>query len=221
MIFHLITKADWDALPTDQPVRVASLASEGFIHATQDEAMMLQVANAFYKQQTGEFYLLHIDEGKLTSELKWEAPVDPGVNAETPHGGDAKEKEAREQGADERMSRGTGELAPEAKAEFGEITSVPSPTGTPASAVFPHIYGPINREAIVGMRRAVRAEDGTFTGFAQIDIADPDNPLNLKTPSQMAEELLDATDEFSESLKRFKDRVEGRMAEIDEKIKKL
>jgi hypothetical protein len=37
----------------------------------------------------------------------------------------------------------------------------------------------------------------------------------------MAQELLDETDEFSESLKRFKDRVEGRMAEIDEKFKKL
>jgi hypothetical protein len=75
---------------------------------------------------------------------------------------------------------------------------------------------------------AVRAADGSFTGFAPLNLppvaansSDPANPLNVKSPSQMAQELLDATDEFSESLKRFKDSVEGRMAEIDEKIKKL
>ncbi len=98
--------------------------------------------------------------------------------------------------------------------------------------IFPHIYGPLNREAVVGVRKLVRAEDGTFTGYAPADqpqqealppaeIRDPNNPLNIKSPSQMAQELLDETDEFSESLKRFKDSIEGRMAEIDEKIKKL
>jgi uncharacterized protein (DUF952 family) len=202
MIFHLIAKADWDKLPADQPVRVASLESEGFIHATQGEATMLHVANAFYKQQSGEFYLLHIDEARLTSELKWEAPVDP--------------KPAEGQGSG-------GDMPPEVVAEHGkDLSAQPvNPTTEQPNNLFPHIYGPIDREAIVGMRRAVRGEDGTFIGFAQIDEADPNNPLNLKTPAQLADELLDATDAFSESLKRFKDRVEGRMAEIDEKIKKL
>ncbi len=200
MILHLVSKVDWDAQPTDQPYRAATLDSEGFIHATKGETMMLQVANTFYKSLTGVFYVLHIDEIKLTSEVKWEAPANPN--------------------AEEQESRGAEETAlpPEVVAEHGEA---PPPISTSAPPLFPHIYGPINREAIVGMRLFTRSEDSAFTGFAQMDDTDPSNPLNLKTPSQMADELLQATDDFSDALSRFKDRVEGRMSEIDEKIKKL
>jgi uncharacterized protein (DUF952 family) len=220
MILHLVSKADWEAQPADQPYHAKSLDSEGFTHATKGEKLMLEVANTFYKDQPGEFLLLHIDESKLTSELKWEPPISPqpqgeedGVEVEAPPSESSAMTTATEAPAQERP--------PEVKAEFGDAAGAPTP-------LFPHIYGPINREAIVGMRKFVRAADGAFTGFAQIDetavtdaAPDPTNPLNLKTPSQMAQELLDATDEFSESLKRFKDSVEGRMAEIDEKIKKL
>lgn len=204
MILHLVSKADWEAAPADQPYRAASLDSEGFIHATNGEALMLEVANAFYKDQPGEFLLLNIDESKLTSEVKWEAPAPLG-------------REAEGQG-----SESEGALRPpEVKAEFGDVAESPTP-----APLFPHIYGSINRDAIVSISLAVRTADGTFTGFTPLDLpsttpSDPANPLNVKSPSQMAQELLDATDEFSESLKRFKDSVEGRMTEIDEKIKKL
>lgn len=213
MILHLVSKADWDALPASQPYRAATLDTEGFIHATKGETMLLQVANAFYKSQPGEFYVLHIDESKLTSEVKWEAAADPAADpvVEDKNIGRQQDKEKA--------------LPPEAKAEFGE-EAPPSISTSAPPLQFPHIYGPINREAIVGMRLFTRSEDGTFTGFAQIDDndvadSDPSNPLNVKTPSQMADELLQATDDFSDALSRFKDRVEGRMAEIDEKIKKL
>ncbi|MBM4424163.1 MAG: DUF952 domain-containing protein [Chloroflexi bacterium] len=40
------------------------------------------------------------------------------------------------------------------------------PGGTPAPAsaerLFPHVYGPLNRDAIVGIRAAARAPDGAF-----------------------------------------------------------
>lgn len=215
IIFHLISKADWDAQPAGQPLRVKSLDSEGFIHCSKGEKTMLQVANSFYKDLPGEFYLLHIDEDKLTSPVKWEAPAHP-----TPAPATAPTEPP--------PSASETPIAPppEAVAEHGDAPATdtavtPAASPAPEPVLFPHIYGPINREAIIGMRRMVRAEDGAFTGFQQIDDADPNNPLNLKTASQMADELLQATDEFSESLKRFKDRVEGRMAEIDEKIKKL
>lgn len=91
-----------------------------------------------------------------------------------------------------------------------------APDGAPR---FPHIYGPINRDAIIGARLAVRDADGAFVGFAPLP--EPANPLNLKSPSQMANELLEATDAFSEALARFKDNVEGRLAQLDEEIKKL
>jgi uncharacterized protein (DUF952 family) len=225
MILHLISKADWDALPANEPVRVKSLESEGFIHCTKGDDLMLQVANAFYRDRPGDFIVLEIDEAKVTAEVRWE-PAMPGTPPAV-----AGENEAP--GAGEK-AEGSGQraevtLPPEVKAEYGEAPAPEGPRSmdtrpTEASPLFPHIYGPLNRDAIIGVRGLARAEDGTFTGYTTREpgiAGDPTNPLNLKTPSQMAQELLDATDEFSESLKRFKDSVEARMDQIDEKIKKL
>lgn len=42
----------------------------------------------------------------------------------------------------------------------------PAPNaGPPLAPLFPHIYGPIDRAAIVAVRLARRAEDGTFVGW--------------------------------------------------------
>lgn len=221
-ILHLISKVDfdaWQALPSGEPLKPASLAREGFIHCTAGDDLMLTVANLFYKDQAGDFLVLEIDESKVTAPVKWEAPASPSSAAEgaTLSAADA--------------------MPPEAKAEFGNAPAEPAvqPAQSEPATTFPHIYGPLNRDAVIGTRKLARAADGAFTGYAPPElvegeaaeakppepIRDPNNPLNIKTPSQMAQELLDATDEFSESLKRFKDSVEGRMAEIDEKIKKL
>lgn len=222
-ILHLISTSDydaWQAQPASALLRPASLASEGFIHCTAGDDLMLTVANLFYKTLPGDFLVLEIDESKVIARVKWEAPASPAI---TP---------ASESLSDE------SSLPPEVKAEFGNS---PAPSPEPAvendapvepALTFPHIYGPLNRDAVTGVRKLVRAEDGSFTGYAPVEtpadpatppepIRDPNNPMNIKSPTQMAQELLDATDEFSESLKRFKDSVEGRMAEIDEKIKKL
>lgn len=220
-ILHLISKADydaWQALPSSEPLKPASLAREGFIHCTAGDDLMLTVANLFYKDQAGDFLVLEIDESKVTAPVKWEAPAPMPAPAAAE--GDVKTV--------------TDAMPPEAQAEFGNAPATTTEPVTPAepAATFPHIYGPLNRDAVTGMRKLVRAADGSFTGYAPAaippaepkapePIRDPNNPLNIKTPTQMAQELLDATDEFSESLKRFKDSVEGRMAEIDEKIKKL
>ncbi len=197
MILHLVAKADWDALKDDQPYVAASLSSEGFTHCSAGEALMLDVANRFYRDQPGEFLLLEIDESKLTAEVKWEAPADPKPAVDTP---------------------------PDAKAEYGEQP--------PTAVLFPHVYGPINRDAVVRVRTAARDADGAFTGFAELPAAsaaapaaaahveDPLNPLNLKPASQLADELLDATDGFSEALKRYKDKVESRIEGLDDEIKK-
>jgi uncharacterized protein (DUF952 family) len=215
MILHLIPKTEWEQLPADAPYAPASIAKEGFIHCSTDVSQMLTVANAFYKGVQGDVLLLEIDEAKLSSELKWEAPAHPEPIKPTP----------------------SDVAPPEAKAEFGDVLSesvvqptVDSPAAeTPAAAKpaddakFPHIYGPLNRDAVVNIRVFTRDAAGVFTGVADLPAAapqDPNNPLNIKSPSQMANELLDATDGFSEALKRMKDKVETRMDRLDDEIKK-
>jgi len=206
MILHLVTTDDWRAAPPDQPFTPKAYAADGFIHCTFGDALMLGVANRFYKSQPGEFLAIGIDETRVTAPVKWEAPAEPGAPA-----------------SPETVAAA---LPPEAEAEFGA-----APVAMPAAPLFPHIYGPLNRDAILGARRLIREPDGAFIGYAPIEApaeaqatdrpADPGNPLNLKTASQLANELVDATDEFSKSLDRYKDSIEARMAELDKKIKKL
>ncbi len=209
MILHLVSTDDWNAAPPDQPFTPKAYAADGFIHCTFGDALMLSVANRFYKSQPGEFLAIAIDETRVTAPVKWEAPAEPGAPAEPAT-----------------LETPAAALPPEAEAEFGE-----APVGTPAAPLFPHIYGSLNRDAILGLRRLLREPDGSFTGYAPIDApivgqaaarpTDPINPMNLKTASQLANELVDATDEFSKSLDRYKDSIEARMAELDKKIKKL
>ena len=226
MILHLVPKAEWEAVPAGKPYLPAAYAKDGFIHCTDDARTLLKIANQFYKGVPGDVLLLTIDETALTSPVKWEAPVHPGPV----------DKEKGRQGEGEKA------LPPEVAVEAGVVvpTEVKSAEATePQVTQFPHIYGPLNREAIVSIRKFLRGADGAYTGFdkenllpamsvaapsipAQTPAAkqDPLNPLNIKTPSQMADELLDATDGFSEALNRFKDRVEGRIERLDDEIKK-
>ncbi len=222
MIFHLVSKSEWDALLPARPYIPSTYLKDGFIHCSADEGSMLDVANRFYKGLPGDVLLLGIDETKLTALLKWEAPVHP-----------------------EPIVAKTMVIPPEVVADLGstagDVVATPSPT-----QIFPHIYGPLNRDAIVDIRVFTRAADGSYTGSqplpktgdeAKATIAssppatpspaavpdkpaDPLNPLNLKPASKMAQELLDATDGFSDALKRYKDRVESHMDDLDQNIKK-
>lgn len=189
MMLHLVAKAEWEALPVGQPYTAPSLAQEGFIHCTDGEALMLEVANRFYRDQAGEFVLLEIDEAKVTAPVKREAPADPKPAVAS---------------------------SPEAEANLGgEETSRP---------LFPHVYGPIDRAAVVAVRPVLRAADGRFTGFgpapapSQAQAQNEANPLGLKPASQMANELLQATDDFSEALRRYKDKIEARLEDLDRDI---
>lgn len=191
MILHLIAEETWDQLAPDQPYSPESLQTEGFIHCTVGDALLIQVANAMYRSEPGAFLVLDIDERKVLAEVRWEAPAHPAAITAEP-------------------------TAPEAAAEYGLPDAATAGEPAPTATTFPHIYGPLNRDAIVGIRRAVRAADGTFTGIEPIASA---ASLNLKTPLQLAGELVDATGEFSDALARFKDHVEARMDEMDKEIK--
>ncbi len=118
MILHLVSAAVWDAVPVGGSYAPPSLATEGFVHCTGDDAVLLQVANAFYRELGGDVVALSLDEAKLTSETRWEPPAH--INADGPQ---------------------------------------------PAAGLFPHVFGPLERDAVVLERRFTRAADGRYMGF--------------------------------------------------------
>ena len=81
MIYHVITNTDWQNALENGFYEAASLATEGFIH-TSKENQVKGVLDRYYLNQT-DLLLLHINEEKLTSELKYE--VAPSTNEVFPH----------------------------------------------------------------------------------------------------------------------------------------
>ncbi len=87
MIYHVVSNTKWqEAVQTAGPggqgfYEAASLALEGFIHTSKAE-QVAGVLNRYYKGQN-DLLLLHIDESRLTSTLKYE--LAPSVNEEFPH----------------------------------------------------------------------------------------------------------------------------------------
>ncbi len=81
MIYHVLHKNDWQKALEQGYYEAASLASEGFIHASKAH----QVAGVLDRYFIGknDLVLLHIDEHKLTSPFTYE--FSPSVNEEFPH----------------------------------------------------------------------------------------------------------------------------------------
>ncbi|WP_406057111.1 DUF952 domain-containing protein [Streptomyces sp. NBC_01077] len=102
MLLHVVPLADWSAAP-DAPYAPASLAAEGFVHCSPDEAAALVIAGDRYRDVAGPLLVLLIDEDRLAGEIRWE---------------------------------GSG--------------------GT----LFPHVYGPIEREAVTSVLEVRRDADG-------------------------------------------------------------
>lgn len=120
MILHLVGAAAWDAVPPGGTYAPESLATAGFVHCTGDDATLLTVINAFYRDEPGELVVLTIDESRLASEVRWEAPAHPNPDAPPP-------------GAD--------------------------------AVLFPHVYGPLERSAVVAERALVRDAGGDAVGY--------------------------------------------------------
>jgi len=113
MIFHITSRADWEAAQAKGEYVADSLYSEGFIHCST-LAQILPVAEKYYKGQIG-LVVLMIEPTLLSSDLKWEDPSDG---------------------------------AP--------------PLGVPEGVQFPHIYGPINLDAVVNVSDFIRDSNGDW-----------------------------------------------------------
>ena len=81
MIYHVTTLCQWKQSVTQGFHEAESLATEGFIHAS-DSHQVKGVLERYYKNKT-DLLLLHIDETKLTSVLKYE--LAPSINELFPH----------------------------------------------------------------------------------------------------------------------------------------
>jgi len=78
VLYHLVPKASWDETrAAGKPYFPPTYEQDGFIHLTKEPELLLGVANHFYKDVVGEYVVLCIDHGKLTSAVKFEpaAPV--------------------------------------------------------------------------------------------------------------------------------------------------
>lgn len=73
VVFHMLPKAAWDALPAGSSYRADTLASEGFVHCTAEPLMLVTVANRFYRELPGEWVILAVDLQKVGAEVRWEA----------------------------------------------------------------------------------------------------------------------------------------------------
>ena len=81
MIYHVVQKSKWDAALLQGFYEADSLASEGFIHLSTKE-QVAAVLQRYYQGQNN-LLLLHVDESKLTAELKYDWA--PSVNEMFPH----------------------------------------------------------------------------------------------------------------------------------------
>jgi uncharacterized protein (DUF952 family) len=106
-IYHLIDQGSWDSARPAPEYRAESLATEGFIHCSENLDQMLKVANRRYSGRT-DMLALEVDSRRLTSPVKREA------------------------------------------SRSGEI--------------YPHIYGPLNTDAVINVWALPLDGDGNFSG---------------------------------------------------------
>ena len=67
MIYHLAFRSDWAAGLSANEYRAPSLADEGFIHASGDEAQMLRVAARLFAGRT-DLLALDVDTARLPED---------------------------------------------------------------------------------------------------------------------------------------------------------
>jgi len=101
---HLTPREVWDRQKDAKTYVPEAFGQDGFIHCTDGDNNLLQVANLFYKGDPRDFVVLTLAVDRIKAEVKYE--------------------------------------------DTGRI--------------YPHIYGPLNVEAVIGERAARRGTEGEF-----------------------------------------------------------
>ncbi len=104
---HLTPEPVWRAQVHHATYEPEAFASEGFVHCTDGDELLIAVANRYYRDDPRVHLVLEIDLARAQSPAYYED----------------------------------------------------------AACHFPHVYGPIAREAVTRVRRVERAADGTFTAI--------------------------------------------------------
>ncbi|CAN0027193.1 unnamed protein product [Scytosiphon promiscuus] len=140
-IYHVAEEARWKGAG-DEGYLPPGFEKDGFIHGTKEPHLVLPVANRFLSGVPGTLICLRIDPALLKAELKFEAarklklPAAQVRNEPTP----SKDGTAGEPGGKEGQE----------------------PPSSPKQPLFPHIYGPLNKDAVIAELAVIRADDGQF-----------------------------------------------------------
>ena len=110
IIYHLAGRSEWEGSTSVGEYRAESLAQEGFLHCSRDEAQLLAVANRLFAGRT-DLLVLDVETERIHASVKHEA------------------------------------------SRSGEI--------------YPHIYGPLNTDAVVRVRLLAGEADGTFSAVGE------------------------------------------------------
>jgi uncharacterized protein (DUF952 family) len=70
--YHLVPAEAWEAAPDGEPFRAASLDTEGFVHLTHRMVDLVDVANAYYRDDPRAYVVLTIAFRWLTSPARYD-----------------------------------------------------------------------------------------------------------------------------------------------------
>ncbi len=74
-IFHIATEPNFRSCLSDDFYEADSLKTEGFIHCTSGESVLLAVAENYFSEATDPLLVLKIDLPKVKHEVRFEPPA--------------------------------------------------------------------------------------------------------------------------------------------------